>query len=180
MAAERTLDAATAFLAVSMLEGVVDRGTARAVRSAGIRGPLAGKTGTSDDSKDLWFAGFTPDLVAVVWVGYDEPRAMKHPASQIAVPIWQRFIEAATGGHVRGSFTPPSGIVVAEVDPVSGALALEDCPRRHPEYFIEGTQPHFVCPTDGWQVFARGRSRRDDHPVEWFGRFLDRLFGGRR
>jgi penicillin-binding protein 1B len=186
---ERTLDPATAFLAVSMLEGVVDRGTARALRAAGLRGPVAGKTGTTDESKDLWFAGFTPELVAVVWVGYDQPHPMKHPASRIAVPIWQRFILGATNGLVRGSFTPPAGIVVAAVDPVSGALALEDCPRRQPEYFIAGTEPRVVCPSDGWQVFAGGRepgssadgkSRREHEPGVWFGRFLGRLFGGGR
>jgi penicillin-binding protein 1B len=186
VANERTLDPATAFLAVTLLEGVVDRGTARALRASGLRGPLAGKTGTSNDSKDLWFAGFTPDLVAVVWIGYDEPRAMRHPASQIAVPVWQRFIKEATGGRIRGSFTPPAGVVVAEVDPVTGALALDGCPRRQPEYFIDGTQPRVVCPDDGWQVLAGDRGagdpdrRRDAHGSDrsgWVGRFLGRILG---
>ena len=92
-ASERVLDAGTSYLAVSLLEGVVDRGTAHAVRDAGITGPVAGKTGTSDDSKDAWFVGFTPELVAVVWVGFDEPRDMKLPAAQLAVPIWLRFLK---------------------------------------------------------------------------------------
>ena len=73
---ERVLDPGTAYLATSLLEGVVDRGTAVRVRRLGLEGPIAGKTGTTDDENDLWFAGFTPELVAVVWVGFDEPRSI--------------------------------------------------------------------------------------------------------
>ncbi len=193
--ATRAIDAGTAFLTVSLLEGVVDRGTARAVRAAGFRGPIAGKTGTSNDSKDLWFAGFTPDLVAVVWVGFDEPREMRHASSSIALPIWQRFMKAATGGRVQGSFPRPSAIAVAEIDPTTGALALEGCPRRQPEFFLRGTEPRTVCPDSGYPFFAHGEDEfdarfppqndgsRDDRedeqagPAERFGRFLVRLLG---
>jgi penicillin-binding protein 1B len=192
VASERALDPATAFLATSLLEGVVDRGTARALRSKGFRGPIAGKTGTSDESKDLWFAGFTPDLVVVVWVGYDEPRAMRHPAAQMALPIWMRFFERATGGRVSGSFVPPAGVRVAEIDPTSGALALEGCPRRQPEYFAVGTEPQRTCPGEGdgfpW-FFSRGDRGGEDRSHDrvgeegagkFLGRVFDRLFGRQR
>jgi penicillin-binding protein 1B len=188
-ASERVLDPATAFLAVSLLEGVVDRGTARSLRAAGMRGPIAGKTGTSDESKDLWFAGFTPDLVAVVWVGYDEPREMRHAASQIALPIWKRFLQGATGGRVPGGFVPPEGIHVAEVDPVSGALALEGCPRRRPEYFLPGSEPRHTCPGSGSSLFAHGEDERGEDSRQprsdggaggFLGKVFDRFFGGRR
>lgn len=188
----RALDAGTAFLTVSLLEGVVDRGTARAVRGAGFIGPIAGKTGTSNESKDLWFAGFTPDLVAVVWVGFDEPREMRHAAASIALPIWLRFMKEATGGRVAGSFPRPPSVRVAEIDPATGALALEGCPRRQPEFFLAGTEPRRVCPdAGGLPFFARG----DESPEEpsgpstpgpaareepgdgGFGRFLGRLLG---
>lgn len=184
----RALDPGTAFLTVSLLEGVVDRGTARALRRAGFIGPIAGKTGTSDESKDLWFAGFTPDLVAVVWVGYDEPRPMRHAAASIALPIWQRFLAEATGKRVAGSFPRPPSVQVAEIDPVTGALALDGCPRRQPEFFVVGTEPRTTCPEGGFPFFARGedpvggpaaREVRPREPRERgaFGRFLGRLFG---
>ncbi len=191
--ATRAIDAGTAFLTVSLLEGVVDRGTARAVRAAGFTGPVAGKTGTSNESKDLWFAGFTPDLVAVVWVGFDEPREMRHASASIALPIWQRFLKEATGGRVQGSFPRPSAIAVAEIDPATGALALAGCPRRQPEFFLRGTEPRTVCPDRGYPFFAQGEDdfdarfprrneepRDDDEqasPADRFGRFLGRLFG---
>ena len=73
---ERVLDSGTAFLATSMLEGVAERGTAAGVRATGLRGPVAAKTGTTDGERDLWFVGFTPELVAVVWIGFDEPRSI--------------------------------------------------------------------------------------------------------
>jgi penicillin-binding protein 1B len=189
----RALDAGTAFLTVSLLEGVVDRGTARALRAAGFVGPIAGKTGTSDESKDLWFAGFTPDLVAVVWVGFDEPRPMRHAAASIALPIWQRFLKDAAGSRVAGSFPRPASVRVAEIDPATGALALSGCPRRQPEFFLEGTEPRTVCPDGGFPFFARGEdergrpgARRDEEERARsegrddggaFGRFLGRLFG---
>lgn len=187
----RALDAGSAFLTVSLLEGVVDRGTARAVRAAGFIGPIAGKTGTSDESKDLWFAGFTPDLVAVVWVGFDEPRPMRHAAASIALPIWQRFLKDAAGMRVAGSFPRPPSVHVAEIDPVTGALALEGCPRRQPEFFLAGTEPRALCPDAGFPFFARGEeaggepgppggadAREGDGESEGaFGRFLGRLFG---
>lgn len=182
---ERALDAATSFLAVSLLEGVVDRGTARAVRAAGIRGPVAGKTGTSNDSKDAWFVGFTPELVAAVWVGFDEPRDMKLPASRLAVPIWLRFLKEATGGVIPGAFEPPPGIHRLEIDPESGAVALAGCPRSVPEYFADGTEPRVTCPEGGWFVDGDLRDERERVGSErgrarsrggWLGRIIGRWF----
>jgi len=145
---ERVLDAGTSFLAISLLQGVADRGTARGVRSGGLRGPVAAKTGTTDEERDLWFVGFTPDLVAVVWVGFDTPRGLGIPSSIGALPIWRTFIEGATGGVVRGSFPRPSVVESAAIDPATGALALSGCPERRMEYFIEGTLPTEICPPE--------------------------------
>jgi penicillin-binding protein 1B len=188
---QRVLDAGTSFLAVSLLQGVVDRGTAQSVRSGGLTGPIAGKTGTSNDSKDAWFVGFTPDLVAAVWVGFDEPRDMKLPAARLAVPIWQRFLSEATGGKVAGSFAPPASVQRVEIDPESGALALAGCPRREAEYFLEGTEPRVTCPEGGWfaergegdarsggaaRDGADGGRRRDGERGGWLDRIFDRWF----
>jgi penicillin-binding protein 1B len=153
---ERVLDPGTAWLAVSLLEGVVDRGTAHAVRAAGLRGPIAGKTGTSDEERDAWFVGFTPELVVVVWVGFDEPRSLGIPSSRAAVPLWIRFVNEVTGGDIRGVFAKPGEVTRLEIDPESGAVALAGCPRRRVEYFLEGTEPDATCP-----VWARHRDERE-------------------
>ena len=181
---ESVLDPGTSFLAVSLLEGVVNRGTAHAVRDAGITGPVAGKTGTSDESKDAWFAGFTPEMVAVVWVGFDQPRDMKLPAASLAVPIWLRFLRDATGGAVAGAFEEPPSIHRVEIDPSSGAVALAGCPRREMEYFIEGTEPQATCPEGGWLApngelteGTKADARDSNGKARPRGGWLDRLFG---
>lgn len=143
---ERVLDGGTAFLATSLLEGVAIRGTAAAVHSGRLRGPIAAKTGTTDEERDLWFVGFTPELVAVVWIGFDEPRSVGLASSAGALPIWRRFVEEATGGRVRGAFPRPPQLERADIDPTTGALALRGCPERQAEYFLPGTLPTTVCP----------------------------------
>ncbi len=159
--ARRVLDPGTAYLTTSLLEGVVDRGTAVGLRSRGLRGPIAGKTGTTDDEYDLWFVGYTPEIVAVVWIGYDEPQPIGVPSSRGALPIWADFLSQVTGERVRGVFARPAEIEVAEIDPRSGARALSGCPERRVEFFLEGTVPEETCPRGG----DRGRS------------FFGRLFG---
>lgn len=186
---ERVLDAGTAFLVTSLMQGVVDRGTARALRRAGINGPVAGKTGTSDDERDAWFVGFTPELVVAVWVGFDKPRSMGLASSKVALPIWARFVREVTGGTIRGRFVPPGDVTQVDIDPRTGALALNGCPERQPEYFLRGTEPTRTCPE--WarvpreldRTPARGtdpaRDRRDRSPraviQRLFKRWLDRL-----
>jgi penicillin-binding protein 1B len=171
---ERVLDAGTAYLVTSLLEGVVDRGTARRVRAEGLTGAIAGKTGTSDDEHDAWLAGFTPELVVVVWVGFDEPRSLGIPASRAALPIWVDFVREVLGGHARGAFLPPPGVVRIDVDPVSGARALSGCPRREPEWFIRGVEPTEVCPR-GSYADRNGEPRTRD-PRGVIERLFDRWF----
>jgi len=144
---ERVIDPGTAYLATSLLEGVAERGTARGIRNGGLRGPVAAKTGTSDSERDLWFVGFTPELVAVVWIGFDSPRSVGVPASVGALPVWRRFVEGVTGGWVRGRFPRPASVERVAVDPGSGARALSGCPQRREEFFLEGTAPDATCPS---------------------------------
>lgn len=160
--ARRVLDAGTAYLTTSLLEGVVDRGTGAGIRSRGLRGPIAGKTGTTDDENDLWFVGFTPELVVVVWIGYDEPRKIGVASSRGALPIWADYLAAVTGGQIRGAFLRPREIESVEIDPMTGDRALWGCPRTRPEYFLIGTAPVETCP--------RG--------MPTFPRFFERFFGG--
>jgi len=159
--ARRVLDPGTAYLTTSLLEGVVDRGTGVGIRARGLRGPIAGKTGTTDDEYDLWFVGFTPEIVAVVWVGYDEPRPIGVPSSRGALPIWADFLSEVSGGRVRGAFTKPASVERIEIDPTSGARAFAGCPERRPEFFLAGTAPKETCP--------RGAGSRSG--------FFQRLFG---
>lgn len=149
---ERAVDAGTAFLITSMLESVVDGGTGRRIRREGMTGPIAGKTGTTNDSKDAWFSGYTPELVAVVWVGFDQPRSHGLTGGGAALPIWIKFMQEAVGKEVRGRFLPPSSVVAAE------------CGGGRTEFFLVGTEPSFGCvprgaPTD----VAEGR--RDENRV---------------
>jgi penicillin-binding protein 1B len=152
---ERVLDPGVAYLATSLLEGVINRGTGVRVRGMGLRGAVAGKTGTTDDEYDLWFVGITPELVAVVWVGYDEPRTIGVQSSQGALPIWVDFMLDAVGDRVRGSFPRPPNILELDINPETGALATIGCPQRAPEFFLPGTEPTEIC---GWQ------SARADEP----------------
>jgi penicillin-binding protein 1B len=163
----RVLDPGTSFLAISMLQGVAERGTAAAVRAGGLQGPIAAKTGTTDEERDLWFVGFTPDLVAVVWLGFDEPRSVGVPSSVGALPIWRRFVEGASGGRVRGVFPRPPEIERAAIQPETGALALRGCPDRRDEYFLEGTLPTHVCP--------RGARPDDSAPMGFLRWLRERL-----
>lgn len=153
--AEQAIDPGTARLATSLLEGVVNEGTAASVRNAGLLGPIAGKTGTTDDEKDAWFAGFTPELAVVVWVGFDAPRKTGLTGASGALPIWIRFLREATGGEVPGNFPTPPDVVPMDVEPGTGALALDGCPSRRSELFIVGTEPARVCP-EGVAVEHRG------------------------
>jgi penicillin-binding protein 1B len=165
----RVIDGGTAWLTVSLLEGVVERGTAYGVRRSGLEGPVAGKTGTSDDERDAWFVGFTPELVVAVWVGFDEPQSLGISSSRVAVPIWTRFVVEATGGSVRGSFLPPPEIRELDIEPDTGALALPGCPVARREYFLAGTEPTHTCPpgrNPGFEL-EREADRLRDAFMKW-------------
>jgi penicillin-binding protein 1B len=171
---ERVLDGGTAYLVTSLLEGVVDRGTGSALRRLGLVGPIAGKTGTSNEERDAWFVGYTPELVAVVWVGFDEPRSLGIAAAGIALPVWARFLDEATGGRVRGAFLRPPDVEEIEIEPASGAVALAGCPNRRTEYFLAGTAPATTCP--GWSEPWRGDEPGAPGLLERiFDAWLDRL-----
>ena len=141
----------TAFLITSMLQDVINAGTAWQVRQMGFRLPAAGKTGTTSDYRDAWFVGYTPKLVTGVWVGYDKPRTIVAGgyAAQIAVPLWTRFMVTATKDDKAEWFGAPSEVVGVEVDRASGRRATEACRQAGNvgiEYFASGTEPIDLCP----------------------------------
>jgi penicillin-binding protein 1B len=144
-ARERVLAPETAFLMTSVLQGVVDHGTAAAARRMGVDGPLAGKTGTTNGRRDSWFAGYSPDRVSVVWVGYDDNSSTSLSGSRAAVPIWARFVEAVEPPGGYRNFAQPAGITTATIDPTTGLLATDACPRRITEVFPRGAVPDRTC-----------------------------------
>ena len=127
---ERVLPEETAYMVTSMLRGVMTRGTAWSSQRFGVRGPIAGKTGTTDDRRDSWFAGYSADRVTVVWVGYDDNSRTRLSGTRGALPLWSRFtVRAAPAGGYR-AIEPPPGFVTVEVDPTTGMLAGAYCPHR--------------------------------------------------
>jgi penicillin-binding protein 1B len=142
---EPALPADAVFLVGSLLRGAVDRGTAGGARAGGIRGVLAGKTGTTNDGRDAWFVGFSPRFLAAVWVGYDDNRAVHLSGAQAAVPIFADFSKALPPQYFKANFPVPSDIVTAEIDPETGTLATSACPARMTEVFIAGTAPTQEC-----------------------------------
>jgi penicillin-binding protein 1A len=119
--APRVIDPRNAWLMTNMMQDVVRYGTAARAGQLG-RSDLAGKTGTTNDARDTWFAGYTPDLVAISWMGYDQPRSLGHgeTGAQTALPIWIKFMGSALKGVPQKTWAMPSGIITARIDPNTG------------------------------------------------------------
>jgi len=133
-----------AYVMNSFMKDVVNRGTAAKVRARGLKANVAGKTGTS---RDGWFAGFTPNLVCVVWVGFDDGSQLGLTGANSALPIWTDFMQVALSEHPewQGDWQMPQGIEQADIDLMTGQLTTPDNPSRRTELFINGTLP--VPPT---------------------------------
>lgn len=150
-----------AYLVTSLLTSVVEEGTATAAKK--LKRPIAGKTGTSNEGRDAWFIGYTPDLVAGVWVGFDDmkPLGRREAGAKAALPIWIDLMKAALKGKSPRPFRRPSGVVVARIDRKTGKLAAParcvgnggyDCQAvadTMDEVFLEGTAPTEVAPAPG-------------------------------
>lgn len=135
----------TTYLVTSMMRAVMNEGTGAGARAQGFRLNAAGKSGTTNDLRDAWFVGFTPELLAVVWVGYDDNQPVGLGGSQAALPIWTSFMRRALAGSADQPFAVPDGIMFVEIDPLSGQLATPFCPRVVAEAFLEGTEPWEYC-----------------------------------
>lgn len=144
------LDPMTAYQITSMMRGVVERGTASNVGRLGV--PIAGKTGTTNDEKDVWFVGFTPDVVTGVFMGYDTPRPMGYGESGggLAAPIFIDFMKTALQDGTAKDFDIPEGLTFMAVDRRSGRLSSEGSPGAIMEAFKPGTAPcNDACPVIG-------------------------------
>ena len=147
------MDEGVAFLVTNMLQDAVDHGTGAAVRRVGFRGAAAGKTGTTNNGTDVWFVGYTPDVVASVWVGFDQPEEIVPEASggRIAAPVWGRVMRRIYGNRkTPQEWAAPESVVRRTVDPVSGMLIAAGCkPARgsaRKELFLSYAQPATTCP----------------------------------
>jgi 1A family penicillin-binding protein len=167
----RAVSEATAFLMSSMLSDVVNAGTGYRARQIGFTLPAAGKTGTTNDYNDAWFVGYTPHIVAGVWVGFDQPKTIASGgyAAELAVPIWASFMKQATKGAKPDWFDRPSNVVGVNVCRLSGKLpsggcdhvqvinrdgVTEDRSMIYTEYFVRGTEPDVTCPLHGSPSFT--------------------------
>ena len=145
-APRRVAAADSAYLVARMLESVLDTGTAAAARRQGFGHAAAGKTGSTDGLRDAWFAGFTPTLLAVVWVGVDDGSPLGLTGAEAALPIWTDFMRGALEGRASPAADPPPGITAVDIDPASGLRATRRCPDRLTESFRRGTEPSALCP----------------------------------
>ena len=153
---ERVMDPVTAYQLTSMMRGVVERGTARKSVNLGV--PTAGKTGTTNDAKDVWFIGFTSNIVAGCYIGFDQPRAMGRGASGggMCGPVFQRFMSQAVKKYGGGNFAVPDQCVFINIDRFSGARLSDGAsgPNVVSECFRDGEEPIFGITFDGG--FAMG------------------------
>jgi len=139
------LDPRIAYLTLSLMEDVINHGTAAGVRGMGFNAPAAGKTGTSHDA---WFAGFTSNLLCIVWVGNDDYSDIKMEGAQAAAPIWAEFMKNAVKLPQYSDtqyFDPPAGITTVTLDKVTNLLADAACPTDYTAAFLDGTQPTGTC-----------------------------------
>jgi penicillin-binding protein 1B len=133
------------YLVTDMLRGVINEGTGAGARGAGFTLDAGGKTGTTNDLRDAWFVGFTPELLTVVWVGFDDNQIVGLSGAQAALPIWSQFMTRALAGHPSVPFEAPEGISFVEVDPDTGQLAAPFCPKIARIPFAAGTEPADSC-----------------------------------
>ena len=168
---ERVIDAITAYQLTSMMTGVVTRGTARGRINLGV--PVAGKTGTTNDSKDVWFVGFTSSIAAGCYIGYDQPRPLGGGASggRMCGPVFNSFMQKATEKYGGGPFRVPEGGRFIKIDRFTGGRLSDDATGEHvvAEYFRDGEEPIFGAFVDGGfgigsnlPLFARGESEDEE------------------
>jgi penicillin-binding protein 1A len=161
-----------AFVLESMMREVIDYGTGAAARALGR--PAAGKTGTAQDHRDAWFVGFSPEMVAGVWVGFDshDPLGSHETGAGAALPAWLRFMQATAATRPPVEFQPPSGVEFARIDPKTGLLARDAGPAAPGQppgaesrfmAFVTGTAPTQTAPEPGTSGAAPQSFFQDDH-----------------
>lgn len=160
----RVTSAPVAYLLTGALQAVLRYGTGAGAGRLGLDIPAAGKTGTTQDYKDAYFVGYTPDIVCGVWVGFDSPQSLGLTGAQAALPAWVQILQDSAPA-VPSEFSRPAGIVMAGIDPESGGLATSSCRRSVSLPFLTGTAPMELC-------------RLHDGAMEELGATGSRIWGG--
>ena len=180
----QVMDPRDAYQVTSMLQSVVDYGTGKAIRDYGVRGLVAGKTGTTNSGTDVWFVGYTPTIVAAFWFGFDVPAPISGDASggRLAAPAWAEFyLNGWRESASPNAWNPPAGMKEVVIDPTTGYLATEWCPVTRNEYYKpELPLPTIPCPEHGPDMYddqgnVGAQNQRD--PVDEFGRRIGRALG---
>ena len=143
----RVLNEKIAYLMSNLLEGVIKNGTGRRARVMGVKHPVAGKTGTTNDFTDAWFVGYDSNLSVGVWVGFDDPqKSTDYEGAHAALPIWARFMKEAIRGEAK-NFVVPNGITFRKIDKETGLLRSEECPGNQIilEAFLADYEPKMIC-----------------------------------
>jgi penicillin-binding protein 1A len=140
---------AVAYLMTGALQTVLKFGTAVSATKLGLSFDAAGKTGTTDDYRDAYFMGYTRQLVAGVWVGFDQPEGIGLSGAQAALPAWVSLMVDAVRQPRLGFGDPPPGITIVTIDPASGGIATPACPRQVALPFLSGSEPTRICPLHG-------------------------------
>ena len=163
-AARRMITPAVAYLITGALREVMKFGTAASSKALGVDFAAAGKTGTTEDYRDAYFMGYTPNLVCGVWVGFDTPRNIGLTGAQAALPAWAAFMSGAVP-ESSPDFAVPDGVVMATIDPDTGGLATPACPRRVSVPFLQGTAPRRFCSLHGGAMPGLGTASASSPPL---------------
>lgn len=157
----RVAPASVSYVMNDMLKDVLEYGTAGSVRSHGFRRPFAGKTGTTNDYRDAWFVGYSPRILTLVWVGFDDRHNVGLAGSEAAIPIWAAHMNRVAGLVPDVDFKRPDDVISREIDRTSGMLATPYCPEVRNEIFVRGTEPTELCEihSGGNEFFPFFRSR---------------------
>ncbi|MBN1627878.1 MAG: PBP1A family penicillin-binding protein [Deltaproteobacteria bacterium] len=146
MEVQKAVTPAKAYIMNSLLNSVVEEGTAASLKTLGITNPVAAKTGTTNDSRDAWFVGYTPEILAMVWIGFDDGTSMQGTGTSAALPIWADLMKELPQYMSGGWFQRPKGVVDMVICAESGELAIPDrCPETIREVFLEELVPTETC-----------------------------------
>jgi 1A family penicillin-binding protein len=180
----QVMDARDAYQVTSMLQSVVDYGTGKTIRDYGVRGLVAGKTGTTNSGTDVWFVGYTPTVVAAFWFGFDNPASISYNATggRLAAPAWAEFyLNGWKETASANAWAPPAGMTRALIDPTTGYLATEWCPVKKWEYYKPGVgEPTIPCPDHGPDMYEEPENPEWPDQRDWgndFGKKIGQALG---
>ncbi|MGA7614291.1 MAG: PBP1A family penicillin-binding protein [Thermoanaerobaculia bacterium] len=160
---KRVARAAVTYVVNNILQDVLDYGTAAHIRALGFDRPYAGKTGTTNSYRDAWFVGYSPRLLSLVWVGYDDGENLRLAGASAAMPIWADHMDRIVGMVPEADFRRPDDVVERQIDPESGMLATPYCPETRSEVYVAGTEPTRSCDLhSAWEPYPWLSGMRPD------------------